>query len=187
MTLHKLKPEVVLLQETKLTPQDTLRIRGYHVLRKERSRGRRLDAISGGGVATLIREGTSFTPMDKKCTAPNDDTSDALLVELTEPYHLQILNMYVPPIRAGSSTDTRTQNFSPDHWPYNTNLLICADVNGHSAAWDPLMEEDGIGEQVTDWMTQQGFVQPIPESRPGKAPPLPTPYLRRISLSTTPP
>ncbi|KAF0293876.1 CUGBP Elav-like family member 4 [Amphibalanus amphitrite] len=79
-----------------------------------------------------------------------DETTDALLVELQCPLRLKTLNVYVPPIRASSTSDTRTQHFTLDQWPHDTNAMIFGDVNGHSAAWDPLVEEDAIGEQVQE-------------------------------------
>ncbi|KAF0311929.1 RNA-directed DNA polymerase from mobile element jockey [Amphibalanus amphitrite] len=146
------------LQETKLTSKDTFRIHGYHVIRRDRTRGRRAETTFGGGEATLIREGTPFTVLDSRCTAPEDETTDALQVELQCPLRIKTLNVYVPPIRASSMSDTPTQHFTPDQWPHDTNAMIFGDVNGHSAAWDPLVEEDAIGEQVQEWISQRDFV-----------------------------
>ena len=50
--IHDLKPDIVVLQETKLTSKDLFQIRGYHTLRTDRRRGRRADTTAGGGVAT---------------------------------------------------------------------------------------------------------------------------------------
>ena len=155
--LSDLKPEVVAIQETKLRTDDVFQIRGYHVVRKDRTTGRRVDSATGGGVATLIREGTPYTRIDRRTTASTDTTTDAVLVEIGGDHHLQILNIYVPPIRSAAGDD-RVQNFSPDPWPTTRNTVICGDVNGHSNTWDPYVAEDSIGESVDDWASSNNFI-----------------------------
>ena len=131
--LEDLKPSIVAIQETKLRACDNFQVRGYNTIRKDRTRGRRDGPITGGGVATLVREGLPYRSMDQQTTAANDETTDALLVEVGDRQRkLKILNTYVPPIRQGTGRDDRTQNFTPDHWPSDPNVLICGDVNGHS-------------------------------------------------------
>ena len=116
------------LQETKLTSKDRFQVRGYHTLRADRGRGRRADTTAGGGVAILVKEGTPYTVLNERVKADEDETTDALFVEIGG---LRVVNIYIPPIRAGGG-DTRTQLFSPNPWPRDRNVIICGDVNGHS-------------------------------------------------------
>ena len=139
--LDDYQPDLLLVQETKLKPSDALRIPEYHVLRKDRTRGRRRDGTDrgadGGGVATLIREGIPYRRLDTAFVAPNDDTTDAIAVQLCVGARLTFLNAYVPPIRGGGGADDRTQSFNPTYWPTDTRTFICTDLNGHSGSWDP--------------------------------------------------
>ena len=116
-----------------------------------------MDSAAGGGVATLIREGTPNTRTDRQITASTDPTMDAVLVEIGGDHHLQILNIYVPPIRSAAGDD-RVQHFSLDPWPTTRNTLICGDVNGHNNSWDPCVAEDSIGESVDDSAQSNNFM-----------------------------
>ncbi|KAF0308570.1 hypothetical protein FJT64_020259 [Amphibalanus amphitrite] len=71
---------------------------------------------------------------------------------------INLVNMYVPPIRRGDLTDTRVQNFNPDHWPAGERTFICADISGHSPAWDRHTEEDELGRAVGEWCDGANFM-----------------------------
>ena len=77
--------------------------------------------------------------------------------------------------------NAREQNFSPDFWPSNDRTFICADLNGHSPAWDRHAEEDDLGRAVSEWCdvanfmvantgepTRQGRAEPYTLTAPGR-------------------
>ena len=74
--LEDLKPSIVAIQETKLRACDNFQVRGYNTIRKDRTRGRRDGPITGGGVATLVREGLTYRSMDQQTTTAKDETTD---------------------------------------------------------------------------------------------------------------
>ena len=152
------QPDVIAIQETKLRPQDTFRLQGFHVIRQDRTRGRRQDTQAGGGVAIAIREGIPFKRENKKYVAPNDDTTESVAVELNLGTRLRILNAYVPPIRRGDGSDDRVQRFRPSYWPTSDSTFILADVNSHCEIWDPRMPEDDLGRAIESWCTGACFL-----------------------------
>ena len=156
--LHETQPDLVALQESKLRASDVLVIPGYHVLRGDRRQGRRADTLAGGGVITLVREGIAFRRPERPRVAPNDQTTDWCVVEMCDGPKISLVNMYVPPIRRGDQNDAREQNFSPDFWPSNDRTFICADLNGHSPAWDRHAEEDDLGRAVSEWCDVANFM-----------------------------
>ena len=94
------RPDIVLVQETKLKSSDSLSIPEYHVIRKDRTRGRRRVAdrgTDGRGVATIIKEGIPFRRLDNAFVAPNGGTTDAIAVQLWVGARLTFLDAYVPP------------------------------------------------------------------------------------------
>ena len=106
----------------------------------------------------MVREGIAFRCPERPCVAPNDRTTDWCAVETCQPPKIAIINMYIPPIRRGDPNDTRVQNFSPDYWPVNDHVFICADLNGHSPAWDREVEEDELGRTVGEWSDENNFM-----------------------------
>ena len=72
--------------------------------------------------------------------------------------------------RIGDQNDIRDQNFNPDYWPAHEDTFICADLNGHSPAWDRAVEEDDLGRAVSEWSDGTNFMvantgEPIRKSR----------------------
>ena len=146
----------MMVQETKLQA-NKLELPGYHVVRKDWTRGRR-EGIQGGGVATLVREGIPFRCLDLTCVAPNDDTTYITAVQLCVGARLTLINAYVPPIRGGGKADNWVQRFNPDYWPTDSRTFIFTDLNGHGGSWDPLVTEDELGRAVDDWCSTHSFV-----------------------------
>ena len=108
--------EVALLQETRLT-------KNFHVIRADRTSGRHQhnDNINiGGGVAVLIRNGLSYHRLPTPFKANNDATTEGLFIQVTKDnLPVNILNLYVPPIRH-STNDDRHENFDPKQLPWKS-------------------------------------------------------------------
>jgi ribonuclease HI len=154
------KVDIALIQETFLRPDKELNIKGFTTYRQDRTEGRGANGpIRGGGVAILVRAGTSHRGRPKQdfCD-PRDKTTDAIGVDVhTNGETITLVNLYVPPIRTGPE-DTRTQRFNPGHLPGDRNTFIFGDVNAHSHAWDPNHTEDALGIEIEEWMTSAGFL-----------------------------
>jgi ribonuclease HI len=155
-------PDVVCLQETKLKPNGKFAIRGYNCVRQDRTVGRRVDPkqASGGGTATLIREGLQYTQNTNKITAANDETTEFVSVSVfpngaSKP--IKIHNLYVPPIRS-SAADPRSQHFDPRAIPIDKTTFVLGDFNAHCASWDPFTEENSLGRDIDDWLTESDFI-----------------------------
>ena len=132
------------------------KIKGYAVLRADRTTGRAADKIKGGGVVTLIRESIQYT-INKAPVALNDHTTDCLHTTLhLKKRDVEVVNAYIPPIRAGAE-DHRQQCFNANCWPTSKNTIILADVNAHTREWDENAEEDERGRDIWDWMTDSNF------------------------------
>ena len=59
--------------------------------------------------------------------------------------------MCTPPIHS-SSTDGRTDSFSPSILPSSRNLFILGDFNCHHLLWNSRVTSDPRGEEVFDWV-----------------------------------
>lgn len=60
--------DIILLNETKLKPDDRLRLKGFNVIRKDRPS---IANAGAGGVAALIRKGIPFTTLNLHCSVEN--------------------------------------------------------------------------------------------------------------------
>jgi exonuclease III len=157
--IHEHSPDVIMIQETLLKTADVFEIPGYACVRAGGQRGRQVGvaAVSAGGVATLIKNGLVYREEKTKYTAAGDAETDCVAIELLGKSKILLVNIYVPPIRAGAG-DARTQRFSPAPWPRGFRSFICGDVNAHSATWDPHVQEDALGEAIGDWALENDYV-----------------------------
>ena len=153
---HKI--DVAIIQETKLTPNMKFQIKGYTTIRKDRTTARNNDnVISGGGVATIIKEGLAYKNTQPRTTGGNDYTTESCSVtvsKLDQP--IRITNIYVPPIRT-TARDTRIQNFDPKYLPWNDADIIGGDFNMHAKEWDPIKEEDRLGIETAEEAIANNF------------------------------
>ena len=146
--LEEEKIDVALLQEVEV-PR---RIPGFHVLHQARQRARTIGGpIKGGGIMTLVRAGIPFSQLSTPPLHPLDDTSEWLGTRITiKGRHLDLHNLYLPPIRAGPDDD-RVQHFDPTFLPTNDRSIIAGDLNAHHHLWDDLANDDDLGESIADW------------------------------------
>jgi ribonuclease HI len=155
------RPDVILLQETKLQHDAHFDVKGYACIRADRTRGRRADGpVVGGGVATLIRDGLRFHARGERVTAPADRTTDALCVDIYcdgKQKPITLVNLYIPPVRRGADDD-REQNFDPAALPASQDTFVCGDLNAHSLSWDANAAEDALGHKIDDWAADHGFL-----------------------------
>ena len=91
------KPDVVILQETKLREGDpTPHIEGYVVTRFDRKTRRSLAAARGGGLAVMMREGIAHWTEKHR----GNSALEALIVNIPtggRQGRLRIINIYIPP------------------------------------------------------------------------------------------
>ena len=65
---------------------------------------------------------------------------------------MSFLNVYAPPPIRSSSTDGRTDSFSPSILPSSRNFFILWDFNCHHPLWDSRGTSNPRGERVFDWV-----------------------------------
>ena len=65
---------------------------------------------------------------------------------------MSFLNVYAPPPIRSSSTDGRTNSFSPSILPSSRNLFILGEFNCHHPFWDSRVTSNPRGEEVFDWV-----------------------------------
>ena len=70
-------------------------------------------------------------------------------ISLNNSSSLSFLNVYAPPI-CFSSSDGRTESFSPSIFSSSRNLFILGDFNCHHPLWDSRGTSDLCGEEVFD-------------------------------------
>ena len=154
------KPEVIMIQETKLQPHRKFKQPGYSVIRRDRkiSRSGNQNQILGGGVATLVKEGLPYKVIEEDLTYSTDDCTEYLTVRIfpSVEHPITLVNVYIIPIK-NITEDVRTQDFNPINWPDDEDRLYIGDMNGHSPLWDDNQPKDDIGEIIEDWITDNNF------------------------------
>ncbi|KAF0304847.1 putative RNA-directed DNA polymerase from transposon BS [Amphibalanus amphitrite] len=90
---------------------------------------------------------------------PDDDTTEVCGVRiLNSDRHLNILNIYRPPIR-NTEEDEREDRFDPRALPVDETTLLVGDVNAHHPLWDAQCEAaDRVGQRIADWMDEVGWL-----------------------------
>jgi len=124
--LNSQSVHVACLQETKLNPKLSLKIKGYTVIRKDRLTG------SGGGIAFLVKTPeVKFTEIIQTTSSFVNSRTEAQAINILLPEHtITLVNVY-----------------HPDNSPIDTNLLknlanttaeakiILGDLNAKSPSW----------------------------------------------------
>ena len=136
--------DLILLQETHLSPTKKFQIPGYSTLRTDRTFGRQGPVSSrthntGGGVLTLIHSDLAFSPVSVSTLSSQDPYSHYICVKVLFSNHspLQFHNLYSLPIR--STPDSRTRTFSTVILPNSPDTFILGDFNAHHPTWDRLI------------------------------------------------
>lgn len=137
--LYTLKPHIVCLCETWLSPSSQLRFINYSVVYKHRA-----GAHPGGGLAILIRNDVSHQHLDLRPYNNGFLEWLAVRVSLNSGHSLDILNIYNP-IQPISSFEF-THYFSQ----LGLRKLIVGDFNAHGHLWEPNRPENPSGRNLTD-------------------------------------
>ena len=105
------------------------------------------------GVIIFVRQGLSFSELSISSLSLLNPYSDyvGVNISLNNSSSVSFFNVYVSPIRS-SSTDGRTDSFSPSILPSSRNLFIMADFNCHHPLWDSRGTSDPRGEEVFNWV-----------------------------------
>ena len=119
--LNTVKPHVIMIQESWLTPKDAVvKVKGYHVERLDRVQPRQGDVARGDGLLTLIRtsddcgDNLQIQPL-QRLTLTEDSTTEILQVKVIwRGSAVVISNVCIPPIGA-TRGEERVQKFEADH------------------------------------------------------------------------
>ena len=152
--LQKHQPDVVTIQETKLTPKaKTPTFSNYTTIRTDRTFGK----PGGGGLITLVKSNITFTETN------HDPTLTGNLIEmqitklhLNQQNNLHIANLYIPPRETTNPNQQNEKQTITDcltHLFTLENSIISGDVNAHSPLWfSPTTDQRGdtIDELITN-------------------------------------
>jgi ribonuclease HI/exonuclease III len=115
----RVPPSIICIQETFLKPSDNFSFPGYSVVQRCRD-----GATRGGGVATFIINGLSFTELK----VPQDIEAVSIQFKLTSKRKMTVTNVYHVP-----STPIPVDNFKELFAPRNN--VIVGDFNSFSTLW----------------------------------------------------
>ncbi len=137
------KYDIVLIQESKLRAhQRTPRMEGYSSIRQDRPANN-----GGGGLLSYIKDSLIFEHMQE--SSQNGTEASTFRVRMGKRKWAVICNVYSPPVRSHSSTQSTT--FEIGTLPITPNAIILGDLNAHNLLWDPFQREDDRGEKLLDW------------------------------------
>ena len=150
------KPDVVVLQETKLREGDpTPHIERYVVTRFDRKTRRPLAAARGGGLAVMMREGIAHWTEKHRGTS----ALEALIVNIPtggRQGRLRIINIYIPPSGNTELKEREREVEDLKRLPKGRNVIWCGDFNAHHPQWDPNREDD-MGERLVELFLEEGL------------------------------
>ena len=135
--------KVCAVQETKLQAKsNTPSFPQYTFLRKDRQNK------TGGGLALLIHESVTFIPL------PDPPADPHLEYQGIQIENLKIVNIYIPPVSSCS-----TPNYTPDLSRFlpDNDALVLGDLNAHDPLWDPHVNGDLRGSQISDSIDTSNF------------------------------
>ena len=140
--LHSENIDVLLVQETHLTPEEAdPRINGY-----SSCRGKDRTTMKGGGLITYIKDSLNHEKQAKN--RKNGTEVQTVRIQLNGNRWVKLTNVYCRP---ASSTGDEEIKFDTSIIPVDRNSIICGDFNGHSELWDSRAKPDDRGELIEDW------------------------------------
>lgn len=121
--VSRCSPDVILLQESWLTPPRSFSLRGYHAFRLDRSTGR------GGGLLTLVS--TRLVQASRVIMQITSPDCELLLLQLTVPgcRPLFLVNVYCPTGFKSPST------FNDVISKVSGRFILAGDFNSHHVMW----------------------------------------------------
>ena len=134
------KPDIICLQVTFLKPANSLDIRGYDVIRSDRI------GWNGGGVATLIRQGLSYTEIDAGCKTTHEQITVQISMSKRKVY---VSNIYCSP---DSLINERTLLDLFER----QNAILVGDFNAHHAVFGSSVTNTR-GRKLSELMDQCNF------------------------------
>ena len=144
-------PDIIALQETWLKEGNNFSISGYNIVRLDRGRHQ------GGGVATLLREGISYT---SQTIEQNEYESLLVTISSEKGSNITIINAYVPP-NANHQTLLTTLEKSFSY----TNSIVLGDFNAYSVVFGA-ETSDNRGKLIEKLLDQYGLVALFPDQVP---------------------
>ena len=156
--------DFICVQESNLNSSSSFCIPGFSALRSDGTHSwsgiLSPDAMhASGGVIIFVRQDLAFSELSTSSLSLLDSYSDyvGVNISLNNSSSVSFLNVYAPPI-CSSSTDGRTNSFSPSILPSSRNLFVLGDFNCHHSLWDSRGVSDPHGEEVFDWVISSDFL-----------------------------
>ena len=139
-------------------------VKGWNIIAQERKTGRKIgtNSLGRGGVAWMIREGINYQILNTRPVPTNDITTEYVGIRIFQEEnnkvvgHVDLWNMYVPPIQPSRKDDDRQQNFNTTNLPTTPETFIFADSNCHGM-WDDKINTNKMADDWDDWMAGSDF------------------------------
>ena len=161
--------DLIYIQESNLNSSSSFRIPGFSALRSDRTHSRsgilsRDATHASNDVIIFIRQGLFLSELSNFSLSSLDSYSDSigvnisLLPSVKEEQTERARLVYAPPIRS-SSTDGRTDSFSPSILPSFRNLFILGDFNCHY----PLLDLRGTSDHSGKYSIESFLLTSSPQ------------------------
>lgn len=127
-------PDIVLINETKLTPKHSMSFKQYQLIRNDRP-----DSTQGGGVAILIRNTIKFHNLTPQVAFKNNENNSieacAIRLKTTNNTYLIICCVYAPGHNRASFIDDLNDLFINLNIQSNDLYIIAGDLNARHTDW----------------------------------------------------
>ncbi len=141
-----ISPDIILIQETKISPKKAFHLPGYNVIRKDRHLFKK--GPPAGGVITAIKHGIDYT----ENTVNIDGIENIITTIQGENQPITIINLYIPP------QHTITNDHLNKLQPFISPLTyIGGDFNAHSGMWGQDASTCSRGKTVEHWLNEHNL------------------------------
>ena len=160
------KPDVFMIQETKLDAIKQSSIRNYHIARRDRTTARQgIGAtVKGGGLVTLIRDDEEARRTLSIIEMPElnlgeDNVTEVLQIKVVfNKRTIVFSNIYKPPIRPNVNEQRDPNHFKADNVLgkclsscIESEHIVGGDLNAHHTVWDNIAANDPNGEDILEF------------------------------------
>lgn len=119
--ISRLKIDIMLLNETKLSENSVFKLKNYQIIRKDRT-------ANGGGVAMIISNKVGFKVGFKQCSIANQISLECICIKITGNIH--IVAAYNEPRNKFNNRDISTLT------NIGNRVLIIGDLNARHYTWN---------------------------------------------------
>lgn len=144
--LNRHKPDIVLINESKLNPTHRVQFSGYNFVRNDRPNSTR-----GGGTAILVKRPIQFTALSPALKLEGME-STIIKIILSNQKSVVVVSAYVARNSGTNSLKSNDLNKLNSLANNQTQLIIGGDFNARHQAWNDILANPN-GNTLYDWYT----------------------------------